>query len=100
MKTITFAIPCYNSEAYMDKCIESILAFDDGRSDIEILIVDDGSAKDNTAQKADSWHDRYPDTLFIKRTAAMVLRLMPVLRLLAAVISRSSIPTTGSMKTP
>ncbi len=64
MKTITFAIPCYNSEAYMDKCIESILAFDDGRGDIEILIVDDGSTKDNTAQKADSWHDRYPDTVF------------------------------------
>ncbi len=64
MKTITFAIPCYNSEAYMDKCIESILAFDDGKDDIEIIIVDDGSTKDNTAQKADEWHDRYPETIF------------------------------------
>ena len=25
MKLLTFAIPCYNSEAYMEKCIESLL---------------------------------------------------------------------------
>ena len=64
MKTISFAIPCYNSAEYMDKCIESILAFDDGNGDIEILIVDDGSTKDNTAEKADEWHERYPDTIY------------------------------------
>lgn len=64
MKTITFAIPCYNSAEYMDKCIESILAFEDGLGDIEILIVDDGSTKDNTAEKADEWHERYPDTVY------------------------------------
>ena len=29
MKSITFAIPCYNSAAYMDKCIESILPYVD-----------------------------------------------------------------------
>lgn len=61
MKTISFAIPCYNSAEYMDKCIESILACDgDGRGDIEILIVDDGSVKDNTAEKADEWEQRHP----------------------------------------
>ena len=64
VKTITFAIPCYNSAEYMDKCIESILAFDDGHEDIEILVVDDGSTKDNTAEIADSWHERYPETIF------------------------------------
>ncbi len=64
MKTITFAVPCFNSADYMDKCIESILAFDDGLGDIEILLVDDGSTKDNTAQKADDWHDRHPDTIY------------------------------------
>ena len=46
MKTISFAVPCYNSAAYMDTCIESILKCGD---DIEILIVDDGSTKDDTA---------------------------------------------------
>ena len=64
MKTITFALPCYNSAEYMDKCIESILAFDDESGDIEILIVDDGSTKDNTAAKADEWHERYPETIY------------------------------------
>ena len=38
MKLLTFAIPCYNSEAYMEKCIESLLP---GGDDVEILIVDD-----------------------------------------------------------
>ena len=64
MKTISFAVPCYNSAEYMDKCIESILAFEDGVGDIEILIVDDGSTKDDTAAKADEWHERYPDTIY------------------------------------
>ena len=49
MKLLTFAIPCYNSEAYMEKCIESLLP---GGDDVEILIVDDGS-HDRTAEIAD-----------------------------------------------
>ena len=57
MKTISFAVPCYNSAAYMDTCIESILKCGD---DIEILIVDDGSTKDDTAAKADAWQERHP----------------------------------------
>ena len=44
MKYISFAIPCYNSEAYMEKAINSILI---GGEDVEILIVNDGS-KDGT----------------------------------------------------
>ena len=57
MKTISFAVPCYNSAAYMDKCIESLLACGD---DIEIIIVDDGSTKDDTPQKADAWQEAHP----------------------------------------
>ena len=64
MKTISFAVPCYNSADYMDKCIESILAFEDGRGDLEILIVDDGST-DETPIKAEEWHERYPDTIYV-----------------------------------
>ncbi|MDU2211607.1 MAG: glycosyltransferase, partial [Eubacterium sp.] len=26
MKLLSFAIPCYNSAAYMEKCIQSVLA--------------------------------------------------------------------------
>lgn len=56
MKLLSFAIPCYNSEAYMKKCIESLLP---GGEDVEILIVDDGS-KDGTAQIADEYQAKYP----------------------------------------
>ena len=57
MKILTVAIPCYNSENYMDKCIRSLLP---AGEDIEILIVDDGSTKDRTAQIADEYEAQYP----------------------------------------
>lgn len=60
MKLLTVTVPCYNSEAYMDKCIESLLA---GGERMEILIVDDGSVKDNTAQIADEYQRRYPSII-------------------------------------
>lgn len=60
-KLITYAIPCYNSAEYMDKCIESILAC--GFSDIEIIIVDDGSTKDNTHEKACAWQEKQPEII-------------------------------------
>lgn len=58
MKLLSFAIPCYNSAAYMRKCIDSILI---GGDDVEILIVDDGSTKDNTAEIADEYAEKYPN---------------------------------------
>jgi len=57
MKLLSVAIPCYNSEAYMRNCIESLLP---GGDEVEILIVDDGSAKDRTAQIADEYEEKYP----------------------------------------
>lgn len=57
MKYLSFAVPCYNSQDYMAKCIESLLI---GGNDVEIIIVDDGS-KDNTAVIADEYAKKYPD---------------------------------------
>lgn len=57
---ITFAVPCFNSAEYMDHCIDSILR---AGSDIEIIIVNDGSTKDDTAAKADAWVERHPDVI-------------------------------------
>ena len=57
MKILSVAIPCYNSESYMRKCIESLLP---GGEEIEILIVDDGSTKDRTAEIADEYAKKYP----------------------------------------
>lgn len=48
MKYISFAIPCYNSEAYMEKAIQSILP---GGEDVEIIVVNDGSS-DGTSEVA------------------------------------------------
>lgn len=59
MKLLSFAVPCYNSEAYMEKCIESLLP---GGKDVEILIVDDGSS-DRTAEIADAYAAKYPDII-------------------------------------
>ncbi len=56
MKLISFGIPCYNSYAYMGKCIESLLI---GGEDVEIIIVDDGST-DKTAEIADAYAKKYP----------------------------------------
>ena len=36
MKLLSIAIPCYNSEAYMEKCIESLLK---GGEEVEILVA-------------------------------------------------------------
>lgn len=56
MKLLSFAVPCYNSAAYMEKCVESLLK---GGEDVEIIIVDDGST-DETAGIADRYAAQYP----------------------------------------
>jgi len=62
---ITFALPCYNVEEYLDHCVNSILSGCEGHHDkIEIILVDDGSVKDNTPALVDGWADKHPD--FIK----------------------------------
>lgn len=57
MKLLSIAIPCYNSEKYMKKCIDSLLV---GGEDVEIIIVDDGSTKDATAEIADEYAAQFP----------------------------------------
>ena len=57
MKYITFTVPCYNSQDYMERCIDSLLP---GGEDVEILVVDDGS-KDMTPEIADAYEKRYPN---------------------------------------
>lgn len=57
MKLLSVAIPCYNSEAYMEHCIQTLLS---GGEEMEIIIVDDGSVKDRTPEIADEYARRYP----------------------------------------
>lgn len=56
MKLLSIAVPCYNSESYMERCINSLLA---GGEDVEIIVVDDGSC-DMTPEIADAYEKRYP----------------------------------------
>lgn len=56
MKLLSIAVPCYNSQAYMRNCVDSLL---EGGDLVEILIVDDGS-KDDTAKIADEYAEKFP----------------------------------------
>ena len=57
MKLLTVTVPCYNSEAYMEKCIESLLL---GGDRVEIIVIDDGS-KDSTGAIGDRYAAQYPN---------------------------------------
>lgn len=55
MKTLTFVVPCYNSQDYMRRCIDSLLP---GGNDVEIIIVNDGSS-DKTQAIAEEYQREY-----------------------------------------
>ena len=60
MKLISIVVPCYNSEEYLDKCVQSLLI---GRDEVEVILVDDGSTKDRTPQMVDEYARQYPDII-------------------------------------
>ena len=57
MKLLSIVVPSYNSEEYLENCINSLIT---QREFVEILIVNDGS-KDSTAKIADEFAEKYPD---------------------------------------
>lgn len=56
-KWITFVVPCYNSQDYMKRCVDSLLT---GGENVEIIIVDDGST-DDTGNIADMYEKVFPN---------------------------------------
>jgi glycosyltransferase involved in cell wall biosynthesis len=56
MKLLTVGVPCYNSQDYMEKCLDSLLT---GGERVEIVIINDGS-KDRTGEIADAYAAKYP----------------------------------------
>lgn len=59
MKLLSVAIPCYNSAAYMNHAIDTLLT---GGEEMEIIIVNDGSS-DDTQRIAEEYQTRYPSII-------------------------------------
>lgn len=61
MNVLSFIIPAYNSQAFLDKCLSSMIVAE-LLEKMEILIVNDGST-DATEEIARSYVERYPNTV-------------------------------------
>ena len=59
MKLLTCVVPCYNSAAYMERAVDSLLA---GGEEIEVIIVNDGST-DETGTIADRLAGEHPTVI-------------------------------------
>ena len=61
MKILSFVIPAYNSEIYLDKCVSSMIT-PETLDKVEVIIVNDGST-DGTTAVADRYCVKYPDSV-------------------------------------
>lgn len=61
MANISFSIiiPCFNSSAYLDCCIDSFLQQTIGFEKLELILIDDAST-DDTREKIKKYEKRYP----------------------------------------
>ena len=96
MKLLTVAIPCFNSAAYMGKCIESLLV---GGEDVEIIVVNDGST-DDTSKIGHRYAERFPSIVKVidKENGGHGRQSMQDLMRLPACTIRLWTATTGSRR--
>lgn len=61
MKHLTITVPCFNSEQYLERCVDSLVI---GGEDVEIIIVNDGST-DRTGEIAERYARQFPDIVTV-----------------------------------
>ena len=61
-KVLSIIIPSYNMKDYIAKCVESLIC--EVLIDLDVIIVNDGS-RDETLQIAQSFAQRYPDSISV-----------------------------------
>lgn len=61
MKYLTITVPCYNSQQYLRRCLDSLVVCTDG---VEVIVVNDGST-DETGAIAEEYASRYPDMVSV-----------------------------------
>lgn len=62
-KVLTVAVPAYNSERYLEKCLDSLCQHT-FLEKIEIIVVNDGST-DDTSGIAHRYESKYPDSVHV-----------------------------------
>ncbi len=63
MKILSIVVPVYNTEDYIRRCLDSVVAVDD-RSGLEIIIVSDGST-DGSLDIAKEYAGKYPECIVL-----------------------------------
>ncbi|MCQ2246334.1 MAG: glycosyltransferase [Bacteroidaceae bacterium] len=64
---LSFIIPLYNAEAYIGKCLDSILYSDVDRKEYEVIVIDDGST-DNGLAIARQYEQQYDNIKVLTQT--------------------------------
>ena len=59
-KLLTLAVPTYNMEKYLARCLDSVLC--DNRDYLEVIVVNDGS-KDRSSEIGHEYEAKYPDVI-------------------------------------
>lgn len=60
-KQLTIVIPTYNMQAYLHRCLDSLVVSEEYMQQLEVLVINDGS-KDNSSAIAHEYEEKYPNT--------------------------------------
>lgn len=63
MKTLSILVPVYNTEKYIQRCLDSIL-IEEVLDDIEVILVNDGS-KDNSLRILNEYKKKHPNSVIV-----------------------------------